>query len=125
MIFVARKDEAEAHRGRLLDVEQSAFAPPPPLQPTNAFSATRYLSSTAYARAYLEHLHRLWKSEPHLFDELVRESEEADVTLVDAWHEQPHAPRKVLAVVLKRLDIWEAAQARWHKRRGGALTPRG
>jgi hypothetical protein len=120
VLFVARRDDPAAHRGELLDVERSPFAPPASL--LDAYRSGQSGNGIAFTRSYLEYLHQLWKKEPALFHFLVSQSEAGNITLVDSWHEQPHAPRKVLAVVLKRLDIWEAAQQRWQERRRKRAT---
>jgi hypothetical protein len=108
VLYLARPDERERHRGLVVVVEDSVFAPD-----ADAVYYRRLgsLSGPAFAFGYREKLRGLREADPALFCDLVALAQRGDVTLVDGWGDDPWAPRRVLAGVLKRV-AWEQRQER-------------
>jgi hypothetical protein len=119
VLYVARADEPARHRGAVVRVEASPFAPS--LRLLRDLGAGR-LDGPAFARAYLGELRHRWGLDPQPFlDLLALAAGRTDGTLVDAWGDEPYAPRRVLAAALKQL-----AEARRdeERRRAAGWLPR-
>jgi hypothetical protein len=67
----------------------------------------------AFARAYTEHLRRVWRDHPGLFADLLAKADRTRVVLTDAWPwDTPHAPRFVVYRALLAVRRWEAERRR-------------
>jgi hypothetical protein len=104
-LAVARLDEPAQHRGAVLPVHASVFAPPP-----TAVAAHRAgrLTATGFRVAYVAHLRALWHRDPQAFRAVLDQAAAggADgpaLTLVDDWGDAPYAPRHMLAAALKQV----------------------
>ena len=106
MLYLARRDEPERHRGLVVVVEDSVLAPD---EGAVAYRRLGSLSGPAFAIHYREQLRGLRAADPALFRDLVALARAGDVTLVDGWGDDEWAPRRVLAGFLRRV-AWEQRQ---------------
>jgi hypothetical protein len=103
-------------------IAASPFAPPVRL--LREVGAGR-LDGPACARGSLWELRPRWGLDPRPFlDLLALTTGRPDLTLVDAWGDEPHAPRRVLAAALKQLAARRGDEARREARRSGQQSPR-
>src|SRR5437868_1359398 len=100
MLATARTTDAAAHRGTLIKVDQSPFAPSAALR---RGLARGDLDEATFAGRYAGELRQQWMANPLPFTDVIAQAKRGDVTLVDAWQASPHAPRRVLAGILARL----------------------
>ena len=100
MLATARTKDTALHRGTLLDLGQSPFAPAAALVHDLAYGA---IDETEFAARYALQLRRQWTANPIPFRQVIEQAKRGDVTLVDTWQPGPHAPRRVLAGVLARI----------------------
>jgi hypothetical protein len=102
VLYLARADEPEHHRGRVLRLEGSVFAPEAPLVP----------DATTFRVRYIAQLRGLWRRDPAVFLRLIAQATgRNDLTLVDGWGDAPHAPRRMLATALKQIARTQADAA--------------
>jgi hypothetical protein len=101
VLYVARHDEPTRHHGTVLHVHESAFAPRPD---SLAYYHLGSLTATAFRIGYVEHLRHLWRQDRQAFLDLIDLATGGrDLTLVDHWGDEAHAPRKILAAALKQI----------------------
>ena len=100
MLATARAKDTELHRGTLLDVSQSSFAPAPALVHDLAYGT---IDDAQFAAQYALQLRQQWATNPLPFRQVIEQAKWGDVTLVDTWPPDPHAPRRVLAGILARI----------------------
>jgi hypothetical protein len=120
VLYLAGAAALGPHRGAVVRVEDSPLAPSVRL--LREVGAGR-LAGPAFARAYLGELRHWWGRDPRPFlDLLALAGGGADLTLVDAWDDEPHAPRRVLAAVLKRLATTQRDEERGRARPAEATS---
>jgi len=121
VLYLAREDEPARHRGAVLHVAASPFAPSPRLLQD---LGNGRLDGEAFAGRYLRELRGRWERDPRPFlDVLAAAGDGADCTLVDAWGDEPHAPRRILAAALRQIAATQRSAARRRagvRRAGGA-----
>jgi uncharacterized protein YeaO (DUF488 family) len=101
MVFAtALSKDTTSHRGTLLDVARSSFAPSAALRRTLAQGA---VDEETFAESYALELRLQWARDPLRFREVIEQAKAGDVTLVDTWVVGAHAPRRVLAGVLAQI----------------------
>ncbi len=100
MLYTASADRPDQHRGTVIHVRQSRFAP---AAEALAAHGEGTLDGYGLAAAYRTHLRRLWHQDRGLFLDLVEQVKSTDVTLVDEWPDEGPSPRLVLADVLRVL----------------------
>jgi hypothetical protein len=84
VLYVARQDEVERHRGDVFRVQESGFAPPDDLL---IFVRPGAFHPASFRSAYLTHLRGLWQRDPQAFLGLIEMARGgADLTLADDWH---------------------------------------
>ena len=116
MLYLARADEPAHHRGWVLRLERSVFAP-------EALARTAP-DATAFRVRYIAQLRSLWRRDPGAFLRVVDQATGAhDLTLVDGWGDAPHAPRKILATALKQIARTQRDAARRGPRRSPGCRP--
>jgi hypothetical protein len=107
VLRTARADQPEQHRGTVVRVHESGFAPPLGL---------RRHPGSAFRTAYLAHLRGLWRQDRQAFLALIdRAAGDTVLTLVDDWADEDHAPRRVLAAALKQIASRECRRV-WGRR---------
>lgn len=100
MLATAQTKDTVRHRGRLLEVTRSSFAPSATLRRDLARGT---LDEAAFAEQYALELRQQWVANPLPFREVIDQAKTGDVTLVDTWQSGLHAPRRVLAGILARI----------------------
>lgn len=111
---MARADQPERHRGVVFRLHRSRFAPPPGLPRDRP---------VAFRVGYLDHLRRVWRQDRVAFLALIDGATGGrDLTLVDDWADEDHAPRRILAATLKQIASVEHTNARRRERE--RATPR-
>lgn len=128
---MARQDDPARHRGAVVRLQESVFAPP-----EAAVAAHRLgtLSATAFRIVYLDHLLALWRQDPEAFLRLIAlasgesgaiafTSGQGCLTLVDDWGDEAHAPRHILAAALKQIATRRRDGERRARRRQGVVPP--
>ena len=127
MLYLARADDPASHRGTVLRLEQSVFAPAPPAAPGPRDRSRRRpdpADPMAFRIAYVAQLRALWRRDPGAFLRVIDQATGGhDVTLVDGWGDAPHAPRRILATALKQIARTRADAARRGPRQAPA-SPR-
>jgi len=88
-------------------IEESPFAPE---ADTIYYRHLGSLLPSVFAVAYRNHLRRLWRAAPDLFLGLIDAARAGDVTVVDEWPDDDHAPRRVLAAALKWVARWRGSR---------------
>ena len=115
MLYVAREDEPERHRGTVLRVHQSVFAPS---EDALRFARPEASDPTSFRVVYVRRLRELWRSDPGTFLTLIElASGGQDLTLVDDFGDADYAPRKILAAALKQLAKTRRDEERRRARR--------
>jgi hypothetical protein len=129
VLYLARDDEPERHRGTVFSLERSVFAP--------SESALRFVRPGAFhvgtwRLVYTDELRALWRRDPEAFLTLIElASGGNDLTLVDGWGDEDYAPRRrhpprrvrregtrrILAAVLKQIARTRRDEARRRARR--------
>jgi hypothetical protein len=128
VLYVAREDRPERHRGIVVRLHRggSVFAPP---AAALRFQRPETRSPAAFRVVYLRHLRALWRRAPRAFlDLLDLAGGGADVTLVDDFGDAPAAPRTLLAAALKQLAKTRRDEARrkaWGAQEAAAGAPIG
>ncbi len=121
-LYVARRDDVAHHCGAVFRLHESVFAPPPA-----AVRAHRQgdLDNAAFRIVYLEHLLDLWRSDSAVFFALfARAGGGNDLTLVDDWGDEAHAPRHILAAALKQIAaVQRDTERRALRRQRAAPSP--
>ncbi len=121
MLYVARQDDMEHHHGGVFRVQESVFAPPEDLL---IFVRPGAFNPAIFRTAYLEHLRELWQRDPEAFLGLIElAGGGADLTLVDDWGDEAHAPRHILAATLKQIAATRRDGERRAQRRQGVVPP--
>ena len=100
MLATARVKDTALHRGTLLELSQSSFAPAAALVHDLAYGS---IDDAEFAERYALQLRRQWATNPLPFRQVIEQAKQGDVTLVDTWQPGPHAPRRVLAGILARI----------------------
>jgi hypothetical protein len=108
VLYVADGADAAGHRGLVIAVDRSRFAPSYLLLRNHANPGL--CGPDWFARRYAQELRGLWRADAGLFLDLVARARTGHLTLVDSWGDAAHAPRRALARVL-------AGVARWQRRR--------
>jgi hypothetical protein len=122
VLYLAREDEPARHRGTVVRIAASPFAPSTRLLQDVGNGA---IDGPAFARRYLRELRGLWEHDQQPFLDLIAlASGEADCTLVDAWAEERYAPRRILGAALKQLATTRQHEAKRTARRAAPQTPR-
>ena len=115
MLYVAREDEPERHRGVVLRLQDSVFAPPEHVRRCVRPGA---VNVDGFRVEYLRYLRALWRRDPGAFLTLVElASGGQDLTLVDDYGDADYAPRKILAAALKQLAKTRRDEERRRARR--------
>jgi hypothetical protein len=122
VLYLARADAPERHRGTVLRLEQSVFAPAAwedTRRRTDRSSGPgRAADPMAFRIAYVAQLRALWRRDPGAFLRVIDQATgDHDVTLVDGWGDEPHAPRRILATALKQIARTRADATRRGPRR--------
>ena len=100
MLATARFKDTALHRGTLLDLAQSPFAPSAALIHDLAYGT---IDDARFAEQYALELRQQWTTNALPFRQVIDDAKRGDVTLVDTWPPGPHAPRRVLAGILARI----------------------
>jgi len=112
--YVAREDEPERHRGVVVRVEASALAPSALLLRDYAHGV---VDGTGFMRRYIWELRQLWNRERRTFFDVIElASGGTDCTVVDAYGDAPHAPRRILATALYQIAKSQRDEARRRER---------
>ncbi len=120
-LYVARQDDSARHCGAVFCLHASVFAPPPAVVRAHRLGD---LDAAAFRVVYLEHLLELWRSDAAAFLALLaRTGGGNDLTLVDDWGDEAHAPRHILAAALKRIAATQRDGARRAQWREGMVPP--
>jgi hypothetical protein len=114
VLYLARADDRAAHRGTVVAVERSVFAPPAALA---AAAAAGTGGPTAFRLAYVARLRAVWRRERGAFLALIGQARVGDVTLVDGFGDVGHAPRRILGATLKQIAATERAGERLREQR--------
>jgi hypothetical protein len=116
VLYLARADERARHRGTVVVIEQSPFAPSARLLEDYRNGV---VDGAGFVRRYRWDLRALWGRDREVFRRLIAGATGgADATLVDGWGDEPHAPRRVLAAALRR--VVRARRATRAPRPGGS-----
>ena len=114
MLYVAREDEPERHRGVIVRVEASPFAPSAMLLRDFASGA---VDGQAFTRRYIWELRQLWNRERRVFlDVIGLATGGTDYTVVDGYGDVAHAPRRTLATAIKQTAKTQRDEARRRER---------
>ena len=114
MLYVAREDEPERHRGVIVRVEASPFAPSAML--LRDF-ASGVVDGQAFTRRYIWELRQLWNRERRVFlDVIGLATGGTDCTVVDGYGDVAHAPRGTLATAIKQTAKTQRDEARRRER---------
>jgi hypothetical protein len=124
VLYLAREDEPERHRGTVLRLQDSVFAPPA--------DALRFVGLDspdvdvdAFRVAYVRHLRALWRDDPAAFLRLIeRATGGNDLTLTDDFGDAAHAPRRILGAALKQIARARRDEARRKARQAARQPPR-
>ena len=101
MLYLARGDETGRHRGEVVVIEKSPFAPSDRLLEDYRNGV---VDGAGFTRRYRWDLRALWGRDREPFLRLIAGATGgADATLVDGWGDEPHAPRRILADALRRV----------------------
>ena len=101
VLYLASADETGRHRGTVVVIEESPFAPPARLLEDYRNGV---VDGAGFVRRYRWDLRTLWGRDRGAFLGLIAGATGgADLTLVDGWGDEPHAPRRVLAAALRRV----------------------
>jgi hypothetical protein len=115
VLYVAREDEPERHRGTVLRLQDSVFAPP---EHVRRYVRPGAVNVDGFRVEYLRYLRALWRNAPEAFLSLIeRATGGADLTLTDAFGDADYAPRKILAAALKQLARTRRDEERRRARR--------
>ncbi len=106
VLATAQTRDTLRHRGDLLDLTHSPFAPSAALVRELAYGT---IDDAQFAEQYALELRQQWAVNALPFREVIDQAKRGDVTLVDTWRPGPHAPRHVLAGVLARIAKGEMA----------------
>lgn len=121
MLYVAREDEPERHRGAVVRVEASPFAPSELLLRDLASTA---VDGAGFARRSVWELRRPWLRDRRVFlDTIALATGGTDCTLTDAYGDAPRAPRRILAAALKQTVASQRDEARRKARRPAGAPP--
>ena len=114
MRYVAREDEPERHRGVIVRVEASPFAPSAMLLRDFASGA---VDGQAFTRRYIWELRQPWNRERRVFlDVIGLATGGTDCTVVDGYGDVAHAPRRTLATAIKQTAKTQRDEARRRER---------
>ena len=114
MLYAARADDSERHRGAVVRVEASAFAPSTLLLRDLASGA---VDGAAFARRYVWELRQLWHRDRQPFLDVIElASGGTDCTITDGYGDAPHAPRRILTAALKQIAATQRSEARRRER---------
>jgi hypothetical protein len=117
VLYVAREDEPERHRGVVFRLQDSVFAPP---EHVRRCVRPGTVNVDAFRVEYLRYLRALWRNDPEAFLGLLeRATGGADLTLTDAFGDADDAPRRILAATLKQLAASRREEERRRARRAG------
>jgi hypothetical protein len=122
VLYVAREDEPERHRGTVVRVHRSVFAPS---AEDLRFVRPGASDSASFRVVYVRRLRELWRADPEAFLTLIElASGGQDLTLTDDFGDVDYAPRRILAAALKQLAKTQRDEARRRARRSTGQTPR-
>ncbi len=123
MLYVARDDDPARHRGAIVQVESSPFAPSALLLRDHANGV---LDGAGFTRRYIWELRQLWRRDRQAFLDVIElASGGTDCTITDDYGDAPHAPRRILAATVKQLAASQrAAERRTARRAAGPLPGR-
>jgi hypothetical protein len=114
VLYVARADEPERHRGAVVRVGSSPFAPSAVLLRDHANGV---VDGSGFTRRYIWELRQLWNRERRTFlDVIERVSGGTGCTITDGYGDVPHAPRRILATALKQIAKTQRDEARRRER---------
>jgi hypothetical protein len=125
-LYLAREDEPERHRGTVLRIHESVFAPS---EGSLRFVRPGAFNVDVWRLSYTRHLRELWRSDPEgdpeAFLGLIElASGGGDVTLVDDFGDADYAPRRILGAALKQIARSRRDEAlRKARRAAGATSP--
>jgi hypothetical protein len=101
VLYLARADEPERHRGVVVRLEDTVFAP---AEDSLRFVRPDAFDVDAWRLAYTRHLRGLWRSDREAFLALIEQATAgSDLTLVDGWGDADYAPRRILGATLKQI----------------------
>jgi hypothetical protein len=116
VLYLAREDEPERHRGTVLRIPESGFAPP---EGALRFVRPDVFDVDGWRLAYTRHLRELWRSDRAAFLTLLeRATGGGDLTLVDGFGDVDYAPRRILGAALKQIAKAQRDEALRRARRG-------
>jgi hypothetical protein len=111
MLYLAREDEPERHRGVVVRVEASPFAPSALLLRDHAVGV---VDDQGFTRRYIWELRQLWNRDRRTFLGVIElASGGTDCTVTDGYGD---APRRILATALKQLARTQRDEARRRER---------
>ena len=123
MLYLAREDEPERHRGTVLRIPESVFAPP---EGALRFVRPDVFDVDGWRLAYTRHLRERWRSDPGAFLALIElATGGGDLTLVDGFGDVDYAPRRMLGAALKQIAKSQRDEALRRARRGDQSRGRG
>jgi hypothetical protein len=123
VLYLAREDEPERHRGVVVRLQDGVFAP--------SESALRLVRPGAFhvgvwRRVYTDELRALWRRDPGAFLTLIELATGGnDLTLVDDFGDEDYAPRRILAAALKQIAKTRRDEARRRARQARRAAPSG
>jgi hypothetical protein len=116
VLYLAREDEPDRHRGLVVRLRDGVFAPPEEALRHVRLDAPD-VDADAFRVAYLGHLRALWHADPAAFLRLIgRATGGNDLTLTDDFGDAPHAPRRILGAALKQIAKSRQDEARRRSR---------
>jgi hypothetical protein len=119
---LARADEPERHRGTVLRLHASVFAPPGDVL---RFVRPGASNVDAFRVEDLRRLRALWRNAPDAFLGLIAlATRGGGLTIVDDFGEADRTPRRILAAALKQLAKTRQDEARRRGRRSAQPPPR-
>ena len=115
MLYTAATRDQARPDSAIVDLADGPLAP-------SALLVRDYLSGAAdgeaFRRRYLWELRAVWRTQPEALDEVIAlATGGTDCTLVDGWPDVPHAPRHVLAGVLKAVARYRRRERRLEMQR--------
>ena len=118
VLYLAREDEPDRHRGVVVRLQDSIFAPPEEVLRLVRLDAPD-IDVDAFRVAYLRYLRALWRHDPEAFLRLIeRATGGADLTVTVDFGDAPHAPRRILGAALKQIAKTHRDEARRREEAG-------
>jgi hypothetical protein len=123
VLYLARADEPARHRGVVVRLQDTVFAPP---AGALRFVRPDVFDVDGWRLAYTRHLRELWRSDWAAFLTLLElATGGGDLTLVDGFGDVDYAPRRILGAALKQIARTQRDEALRRARRGDQSRGRG